>query len=58
MCFPPGLNGLFILQGAVIGNGCSNTLPDSKSQGAPIIGNNVYIGAGAKLLEVLKLEIM
>lgn len=57
--FPHGLTGVFISQGAVIGDGCtifhqvtigSNTLLNSKSQGAPIIGNNVYIGAGAKII--------
>ncbi len=29
----------------------SNILTDSKHFGAPIIGNNVYIGAGAKIIE-------
>ena len=57
--FPHGLNGIFISSGAVIGKDCvifhqvtigSNTLPDSKGQGAPTIGNNVYIGAGAKII--------
>ena len=61
--FPHGLNGIFISQGAIIGNGCtifhqvtigSNTLVDSKSQGAPVIGNNVYIGAGAKIIGGIK----
>ncbi len=28
----------------------SNTLEDSAGKGAPIIGNNVYIGAGAKII--------
>ena len=28
----------------------SNTLRDSKSFGAPTIGNNCYIGAGAKII--------
>ena len=28
----------------------SNTLVDSKGQGAPTIGDNVYIGAGAKII--------
>lgn len=62
--FPHGLNGVFISQGAVIGDGCtifhqvtigSNTLPDSKSPGAPVIGNNVYIGAGAKIIGGIKI---
>lgn len=42
--------------GGVIGDGCtilqhvtigSNTLSDSEGKGAPSIGNNVFIGAGA-----------
>lgn len=57
--FPHGINGVFIAQEAVVGEGCvifqhvtigSNTLLDSKGQGAPVIGNNVYIGAGAKII--------
>lgn len=57
--FPHGLNGIFISQGAVIGKNCvifhqvtigSNTLPDSKGQGSPTIGDDVYIGAGAKII--------
>ena len=28
----------------------SNTLADSRGQGAPVIGSNVYIGAGAKII--------
>lgn len=57
--FPHGLNGIFVSAGAKIGSGCtvfhqvtigSNTLPDSPGQGAPVIGNNVYIGAGAKII--------
>ena len=56
---PHGLNGIFISQGAVIGENCvifhqvtigSNTLKDSKNQGAPIIGNNCFIGVGAKII--------
>ncbi|MFI3227531.1 MAG: hypothetical protein R3Y09_08995 [Clostridia bacterium] len=59
--------GIFISVGAEIGEGCtifqhvtieSNTLGDSAKIGAPKIGNNVYIGAGAKLLEMLELVIM
>ena len=61
--FPHGINGVFISSAARIGNGCvifhqvtigSNTLPDSKGKGAPIIGNNVYIGAGAKIIGNVK----
>lgn len=56
---PHGLAGIFISYGASIGEGCtifhqvtigSNTLPDSRGQGAPTIGRNVYIGAGAKII--------
>jgi len=56
---PHGLAGIFISYGAKIGEGCtiyhqvtigSNTLPDSRGQGAPTIGSNVYIGAGAKII--------
>lgn len=45
--------------GATIGNNCvifqqvtigSNTLNHTRSYGAPIIGDNVYIGAGAKVV--------
>lgn len=56
---PHGLHGIFISNGAEIGKGCvmfhqvtigSNTIPDSKGKGAPIIGENCYIGAGAKVI--------
>ncbi len=56
--FPHGLNGVFISGGAVIGKNCvifqqvtigSNTLKDSNI-GAPKLGDNVYIGAGAKII--------
>ena len=57
--FPHGLNGIFINNGAKIGKNCvifhqvtigSNTLIDSKFAGAPDIGSNCYIGAGAKII--------
>lgn len=57
--FPHGITGIFISQGASIGENVtifhqvtigSNTLRDSKTFGAPKIGNNVYIGAGAKII--------
>lgn len=57
--FPHGLYGIFISSGAKIGKNCvifhqvtigSNTLANSKRTGAPIIGDNVYIGAGAKII--------
>ena len=56
---PHGLAGIFISYGARVGKGCtifhqvtigSNTLPDSRGRGAPVIGDNVYIGAGAKII--------
>ncbi len=56
---PHGLAGIFISYGANIGEGCtifhqvtigSNTLADSRGCGAPTIGKNVYIGAGAKII--------
>lgn len=57
--FPHGLCGVFISAGAIIGNNCtifhqvtigSNTLKDSSGYGAPVIGNNVYFGAGCKVI--------
>lgn len=58
-CFPHNIRGVFISNGARIGKGCtilhqvtigSNTLNDSKGKGAPSIGDNVYIGCGAKII--------
>lgn len=60
---PHGFFGIYISQGAYIGKNCvifnsvsigSNTLKDSKGFGAPKIGNNVYIGAGAKIIGNVK----
>lgn len=57
--FPHGIKSIFIAGGAKIGKNSiiyqqvtigSNMLPDSKSLGAPIIGDNVLIGAGAKII--------
>jgi serine acetyltransferase len=57
--FPHDLYGIFISGGSSLGENCiiyhhvtigSNTLQDSKNYGAPKIGNNVLIGAGAKLI--------
>ena len=57
--FPHGFSGIFVSEGAKIGKNCvifhqvtigSNTLPDSRGKGAPVLGNNVYIGAGAKII--------
>lgn len=56
---PHGCSGIFISSEAMIGKGCvifqqvtigSNSLLDSKGLGAPVIGENVYIGAGAKII--------
>lgn len=58
-CFPHGMKSIFVSGDAIIGNDCvifqqvtigSVMLPDSKNRGAPIIGDNVYIGAGAKII--------
>ena len=57
--FPHGLSGILISAGAEIGDNCtvfhqvtigSNTAKGSKKQGSPKIGDNVYIGAGAKII--------
>lgn len=57
--FPHGLSGIYISAGAKLGKDCvifhqvsigSNTLPGSKGQGFPTLGDNVYIGAGAKII--------
>lgn len=57
--FPHQLSNIFISAHSHIGEGCvifqnvtigSNTLSDSKNHGSPIIGNNVYIGAGATII--------
>ena len=57
--FPHQLSNIFISGHSKIGEGCvifqgvtigSNTLSDSKNHGSPIIGNNVYIGAGATII--------
>ena len=56
---PHGLHGVFISGDAKIGKNCvifhqvtigSNTLVDSKGIGAPEIGDNCLIGAGAKII--------
>jgi len=56
---PHGLSGIYISAGAKVGSNCvifhqvsigSNTLPDSKRQGFPTVGDNVYIGTGAKII--------
>lgn len=57
--FPHGLHGIFISNKAHIGKECvifhqvtigSNNLADSRGNGAPKIGNNTYIGCGAKII--------
>jgi len=59
ICFPHGLNGIFIAGGSRIGKNCvifqqvtigSNPLPFSKTTGLPTIGDNCYIGAGATII--------
>lgn len=56
---PHSLFGIFISDSATIGKSCvifhhvtigSNTLKDSTKFGAPTIGHNCYIGAGAKII--------
>ncbi|MDP2719456.1 MAG: serine acetyltransferase [Dehalococcoidia bacterium] len=58
-CLPHGTKGIFISGGAEIGKNCvifpqvvvgSNALSDSETAGAPRIGDNCYIGAGAKIV--------
>ena len=58
-CFPHGVYGVFISGGVSIGRNCvifqqvtigSNTLIDSSGIGAPTIGDNCYIGTGAKII--------
>jgi serine O-acetyltransferase len=63
-CFPHNLNGIFVAGGARIGRNCiifqqvtigANALPDSKGVGSPVIGDDVYIGAGAKIIGAAKI---
>lgn len=58
-CLPHGVHGIFISAGARIGRNCvifqhvtigSNMLPGSKGFGYPTVGDNCYIGAGAKII--------
>lgn len=62
--FPHGISGIYTSMGAKIGKGCvifqqvtigSNTLTDSEKTGSPTIGDNVYIGAGAKIIGNVKI---
>ena len=57
--FPHGPLGVFISNSAHIGKKCvifqqvtigSNTIKDSKNQGAPYLEDGVYIGCGAKII--------
>lgn len=57
--FPHGIAGIFVSEGAKVGKGCvifhqvtlgSNTTPGSRGTGCPVIGDNVYIGCGAKII--------
>lgn len=61
--FPHGFFGIFISNSAHIGKNAviyqqvtigSNMLNDSKKRGAPFIGDDVYIGCGAKLIGNIK----
>lgn len=61
---PHGIYGTFISLGAKIGRDCvifqqvtigSNTLKESKRIGSPTVGDNVYIGTGAKLIGNIKI---
>ncbi len=56
---PHGLNGIHISEKACIGKNCtilqqvtigSNTIAGHKRYGSPKIGDNVFIGAGAKII--------
>lgn len=56
---PHGFFGIFITKQAIIGTGCTiyqqvtigyNNIKDSKAYGAPVIGQNCVIGAGAKII--------
>lgn len=62
--FPHGFTGVFISNGAKIGKNCiifqqvtigSNTIKGHPKFGSPTIGNNVYIGAGAKIIGNIKI---
>jgi serine O-acetyltransferase len=58
-CFPHAVSGIFISGDARLGRNVvifqqvsigSNTLADGKRRGAPTIGDNVYIGTGARIV--------
>ena len=61
---PHGIKGVFISKNATIGKGCtilhqvtigSNAFEDSKHTGSPVSGDNVFIGAGAKIICGIKI---
>ena len=63
-CLPHGFRGVFVSRHARVGRNCvifqqvtigSNTLADSKSPGAPVIGDHCFIGAGAKIIGGIRL---
>lgn len=58
-CFPHGMKSIFVSGDAKVGRNCvifqqvtigSNMLVESSGFGFPIVGDNVYIGAGAKII--------
>lgn len=58
-CFPHGMKSIFISGDASVGKNCvifqqvtigSVASPDSKGKGGPTIGDDVYIGSGAKII--------
>lgn len=62
--FPHGVTGIFVSEGAKIGKDCvifhqvtigSNMLPGSPGHGSPTLGDNVYIGCGAKIIGSVKI---
>ena len=63
-CFPHGVFGVFVSGRAQIGRNAvifqhvtigSDTLRESRDGGAPILGDNVYVGAGAKVIGNVKI---
>ncbi len=63
-CMPHGEKGIFVSGGTKVGKNCiifqqvtigSVTLPDANSVGSPIVGDNCYIGAGAKIVGNVKI---